>query len=273
MAEEIIEQQLIHGVQGFEDELGPNLLALAKAVTKLGRLKSTQKQVNLINLQDLRKQLDDAVRQSEEVRDIAKSLQEQVEQYRIARSTSDQIEWTQRFRQGFHTGYPSVDGEFPNFQVFPVEVRVDFERELVLVNNRIVRSLHPEAVVGAVEKAIDRLNQERFNSLQFAKALIRVYDLLIAEARAKADGGAVGQTVTLGAVHQVLSARTGPSGYNPNQFAFDIYRLRKTEDLIVDGRRIQFGSIRNRGSVVITMPGGTKITLGTLEVLEARNDR
>lgn len=272
MAEEIIEEQVIHGVQGFEEELGPNLVALSKAVTKLGRLKNAQKQVNMINLQDLRKQLDDAVRNSAEVRDIAKSLQAQVEQYRIARSISDQIEWTERFRQGFHSGYPSVDGEFPSFQVFPVEVRVDFERELVLLNNRIVRTLHPEAVANAVEKAIDRLNQERFNSLVFAKALIRVYDLLIAEARSKANGGAVGQTVTLSSVHQALCARTGPSGYSPNQFAFDIYRLRKTDDLIVEGRRIQFGSIRNRGSVVITMPGGTKVTFGTLEVLEVRND-
>ena len=260
----------IQGVRGFEADIGPNLQSLAKGIDRISRLKKVGRQPEIMNLVDLRKQLEEARRLSEEVKGTAAMLQEQLEDFVVAPSAVEQSEWWQRFRQAFHAGYPPVEGEFPTFQVFPVEIRVDLEHELVMVNNRTVRTLHPHAVAGVVEKELDRLNRERFNAASFAKSLLRAYDLLMAEAKTKSSGRAVGASVSLRAIHQILSIRTGVSGYGLNQFAFDIYRLRRSSSLSTDNRRLEFGTTRNRGGIVITLPGGQQENLGSLEVLEDR---
>ena len=258
----------IRGVRGFETDMGPTLQSLAKSIDRLSRFKKVGRQSEIMNLVDLRKQLEEACRLSDEVKDTATILQDQLEEFRVAPSTTEQTEWWQSFRQAFHAGYPPVEGEFPIFQVFPVEIRVELEHELVLVNNRTVRTLHPRAVANAVEKELDRLNRERFNAASFVKTLLRAYDLLMAEAKDKSPGRSVGAAVSLRAIYQILSIRTGTSGYSLNQFAFDIYRLRRSSSLSTNGRRLEFGTTRNRGGILITLPGGQQENLGSLEVLE-----
>lgn len=256
----------IHGVAGFEEQVGPGLKDLAKLVDKLGRLKKVGGQVDLLNLMDLRKQLDEASRLAFEAQALAEEIGGKLSRYRVVSDSRDQTEWWERFRSAFHSGYPPVEGEFPTFQVFPVEVRVDFANELVLINNRTVRALHPEAVASLVEKEWDRLNRERFNSASFAKALVRAYDLLVFELKDKARGKNPGRSVSLFTLHQTLALKTGASGYSLNQFAFDIYRLRRSPNMVVDGRRLDFGKARDRG-IVITYPGGQQEKLGSLELM------
>lgn len=271
MAESIDNQtaESLHGVEAFEEQLAPELQGLAKTLEKLARLKKLSQQASLLNLVDLRKQLDEAQRLSQDVQEQARNLESRVERFRLAVSERDQLEWQARFRQAFHAGYPPVEGEFPLFQIFPVDVRVDFEHELVLINNRTVRTIHPAAVASLVEKEWDRLNRERFNAGSFAKAVLRAYDLLLAELTQKSSGSNAGRVVPLRTVHQLLALKSGLSGYGLNQFAFDIYRLRRSESMTVDGRRLEFGTTRNRGGIVITHPGGQQETLGSLEVIEA----
>ncbi len=260
----------LHGVGAFEEQLAPALQGLAKTLEKLARLKKLSQQASLLNLVDLRKQLEEAQRLSQDVQEQVRKLEIRVEGFRLAVSERDQLEWQARFRQAFHAGYPPVEGEFPLFQIFPVEVRVDFEHELVLINNRTVRTIHPSAVASLVEKEWDRLNRERFNAGVFAKAVLRAYDLLLAELRQKSPGNNnTGRVVPLRTVHQLLALKSGLGGYGLNQFAFDIYRLRRSESMTVDGRRLEFGTTRNRGGIVITHPGGQQETLGSLEVIEA----
>ncbi len=258
--------EVLHGVSQFEQELGPTLKELAKTAEKLGRLKKVGDQVGLMNLMDLRKQIEEASRLSVEVGRLTQELTSHLAQYRVAAHGTDQSEWWERFRQAFHSGYPPVEGEFPTFQVFPVEVRVDFSNELVMVNNRTVRTLHPQAVAALVEKEWDRLNRERFNAPSFAKAMVRAYDLLLLELHNKAAGRDPGRAIPLRVLHQTLALKSGPTGYSLNQFAFDIYRLRRSPHLIVEGRRLDFGTSRNRG-IVITHPGGRQENLGSLELI------
>lgn len=264
-----VKEATIRGVGGFEATLAPKLQALAKGIEKIGKLKKIGSQASLMNLGELRKQLDDVRRMSKDLDQMADTIEQGLDSYAIAPSTTEQLEWWERFRRSFHAGYPPLDGEYPVFQVFPVEIRVDLEHELVLVNNRTVRTIHPEAVASMVEKEIDRLNRERFNASGFAKALLRAYDLLMAEAKQKAEGHSISPGVPLKTLHQVLSMRSGASSYTLNQFAFDIYRLRRSESIVTDGRKLQFGSSRNRGGIVITMPGGHQEYFGSLEVGEA----
>ncbi len=261
----------ITGVTGFEQEVAPGIKDLAKMVDRLGKLKKVGQQANLVNLLELRKQLDDINRLAGEVKEFASLIKKQVDGVAVALTERDQIEWWERFRQSFHAGYPPVEGEYPTFQVFPVEIRVDLEHELIMVNNRIVRVLHPEAVATQVEKDWDRLNRERFNAASFAKGLLRAYDLLVSEARDKAQGRTVGASVSLKLLHQTLALRAGAAGYPLNQFAFDIYRLRQSPHLVIEGRRMEFGSTRNRGGIVITHPNGHQENLGSLELVAEGN--
>ncbi|PSR33366.1 MAG: hypothetical protein C7B46_09925 [Sulfobacillus benefaciens] len=152
------------------------------------------------------------------------------------------------------------------FRVFPIEIKVDFANDLVTVNKRTVRKLHPVAVASEVEKELNRLYRERFNPNQFMKALLRAYQALIAESMIKAGPQRKsGSTVPLVQVFELLSLRLG---YSLNQFAFDIYRLRSHPDRSYGGYQFIFGSGRDRGSVVITLPGGQKEVLGSLEVIK-----
>ncbi len=256
----------IRGVSGFENEVGPGLKELAKVVERVGRLKKVGQQADILNLMELRKQLEEIRRLSDDIQGLADTLVAKIDNFAVAPTGEQQAEWWERFRQAFHAGYPPVEGEYPVFQVFPVEIRVDLEHELVLINKRTVRALHPEAVATLVEKEWDRLNRERFNAATFAKALMRAYDLLLLEAKDKAGGRQTGASVPLGLLHQTLALRAGASIYGLNQFAFDIYRLRRSPNLIMDGRRMEFGSTRNRG-IVITHPGGQQENLGALEVV------
>lgn len=256
----------IRGVSGFETEIGPSLKELAKTAEKLGRLKKVGLQTDLMNLMDLRKQLDEVHRLSADIKAMADTVSRQMEAFAVTGGSAEQIEWWERFRQAFHNGYPPVEGEYPIFQVFPVEVRVDLANELVLINNRTVRALHPVAVAGLVEKEWDRLNRERFNAGSFAKALTRAYDLLVLEMKTKASGKDPGRSIPLRVLHQTLALKTGVSGYSLNQFAFDIYRLRRSPYLVQDGRRLEFGSSRDHG-IVITHPGGRQENIGSLELI------
>lgn len=256
----------IHGVSGFEQQVGPGLKDLAKLAEKLGRLKKIGGQVTVMNLMDLRKQLEEVARLSFEAQTLAEEVSGKLPRYVVAAESVDQTEWFERFRTAFHSGYPPVEGEFPTFQVFPVEVRVDFANELVMINNRTVRALHPEAVAALVEKEWDRLNRERFNAASFAKALVRAYDLLLLELRDKVGGREPGRAIPLRALHQTLALKSGVSGYSLNQFAFDVYRLRRSPHMVVEGRRLDFGTSRDRG-IVITHPGGRQEKLGALELI------
>ncbi|PSR22533.1 MAG: hypothetical protein C7B45_06285 [Sulfobacillus acidophilus] len=258
----------IHGVKEFEQHFSPELQTLAKSIDRLGRLRRLGAQVNLMNLVELRKQLDETSRLSQEIDALSQRLYERLKQFVLAVSERDQVEWLSRFKEAFHAGYPPVEGEFPTFQIFPVVVRVDFEHEAVAVNNRTVRTMHPAAVATAVEKEWDRLNRERFNAASFAKALLRAYDLVIAEQQLSSGGKSRGAAVLLRSLYQVLTLKGGVSSYSLNQFGFDLYRLRRSEYTIIDGRRLVFGTTRNRGGIVITLPGGQSETLASLEVVD-----
>lgn len=256
----------IRGVRGFEQEIGPALKELAKVAEKVGRLKKLGLQPELMNLMELRKQLDEARRLATDVQAVAEQISTQISNFSMETGSAVQTEWWERFRQAFHSGYPPVEGEYPVFQVFPVEVRVDMANELVMVNNRTVRVLHPEAVAALVEKEWDRLNRERFNAGSFANALVRAYELLLLEMKDRAQGRETGRAVPLRLLHQTLALKAGVSGYSLNQFAFDVYRLRRSAHMVVESRRLEFGTSRNRG-IVITHPGGRQENLGSLELV------
>lgn len=264
--------RMAHGIGQFEEQFAPELQGLAKSITRVSRFKKIERQSTLMNLVDLRKQLDEVRRLAQEMDDLGAQLQERLGGYRLAVSEDDQLEWQARFKAAFGGGYPPVEGDFPTFKIFPIEVRVDFEHELVMVNNRTIRTIHPEAIAAAVQKEWDRLNGERFNADSFVRALLRAYDLVIAEQQVTSQGRNQSGAVPILKLHEVLTLKTGMSGYPKNQFAYDIYRLRRSESLTRGHRKLDFGKTRDRGAIVITLPSGAREIIGSLEVVSVSDE-
>lgn len=249
------------GVAGFSNAYGSALTDLSKSLDRLGKLKAVGAQVEEMNLVDLRKQLEEIQRLGEEVCVHAGQLATKTANHHMAASENDQREWEAAFRS--YLGQRSVEGAFPHFIVFPIEIRVDFGNEQVLVNKRIVRKLHPKAIAQIVERELTRLDRERFNPQRFMKAMIRAFDVLIAESTAK---GIKTQAVSLTEVHKLLTLRTGLSSYTATQFAFDIYRFRRQEERSLEGRHVVFGSSKTRAGYPIPSVGGRAEVLGSLEI-------
>lgn len=261
------------GISGFETIVVPALARVTKTIERIAKLKRIGKQVEQANLTELRKQIDDLERLQEELATGREALLAAVANFRIAPDAEAQAEWAARFKTAIRGDYPPVEGEFPEFRLFPVEVKVEFANELVRINGRIIRTLHPQAVAAAVMKELDRLYGERFNPAPFARAVLRAYDLLRAKAVVEAKGQAAGRSVALRDVHEILAGRHGRSAYSLSQFAFDIYRLRRNPaDLVVNGRKILFGKGRRGGGIPITDPHGRSDVFGSLEVVEVDYD-
>ena len=261
------------GVSAFDGIIAPKLQVLSKTIAKLGKLKSVEKQAGQLNLMELQKTLQDIAQLSHDSRMQAAALQTMLGQFQIAGREDDEAEWNRIFvTECQNLGY-QVDGEYPIFRVFPVDVKVDFAHDLVQINNRTVRVLHPKAVAALVNKEVVKLYKERFNINLFMRALVRTYDALLAERQMSGiDKGNknVARSVALRQIHSLMSVRTGITGYSLSQFAFDIYRLRTESNLVFDGRRLVFESTRNAGgAIVIPLPGGQKENIGSLEIVEA----
>lgn len=151
-----MEVETISGVSGFEGAIGPELEALSRTLQRVGRYRRLGRQSRELNLQQLRRDLEEVVRLADEVRSRGEQIAGQVSRYRFLASTGDVQEWQARFRRVLQGKRP-VDGEFSVFRVFPLEIRVDPGQELVEINHRTYRILHPEAVAELVLELLSRL--------------------------------------------------------------------------------------------------------------------
>ncbi len=265
------DEETAGGLSFFAQALSADLVGLAKVAERVGRGKAIAKQVDFANRVEMQKQLDDLIRYADEVAVQARALKSSVDRFRMVATEADRDEWTRLFVEGCHAAGRQVDGEYPLFRVFPVEVKTDFANDGVYINNRLVRILHPKAVASLVDREISRLYKEKFNAASFMRALVRAYDVLLAERQVAESGKRIVTAISLKQIHALLAIRTGTtaSGYPLNQFVFDIYRLRTQTDvtLVSDGRRLVFTFTKvARDAIVIPLPGGQKEHLGSLEL-------
>ncbi len=158
-----------------------------------------------------------------------------------------------------------LEGRFPQYVAFPIEITIDLGRELARVNNRQVNVLAPKALSDIVIREYRRIHAASFNGQRFMRALSIAYDLM--SNMRKGSTATAGQK-PLKKIHELLTMRTGPSAYNLRQFAFDIYKLRSTTDLTYGGRRLSFVNTRRASDVVAvpTSPGHYE-NLGYLEMV------
>lgn len=159
----------------------------------------------------------------------------------------------------------SLSGHFPRYEVFPLEIVFRLAEGLVEIGGRTRKDLHPRAVALATQSELRALTRTPFNASKFRTALIRSYDLLVAES---AHGSARPlRQVSLRDIHRLLSILSSKDAYPIRQFAFDLYRLRGHPEPH-DGRQLHFGEVRERSRAIpVPDPAGTRY-LGYLEVRE-----
>lgn len=178
-------------------------------------------------------------------------------------------EYRDAFEQACRKADLPLEGSFPLYQVFPFEIRFSLLQEQVIVNRQVHRTMAPEFLAVVIRQEQERLNRSRFNAAQFMSALLRAYDLLVAES-IQARGKPIRQ-VGIKKVYQVLNLLGGRAAYSEKQFAFDVYRLRERSGLLHDGRHLVFGHVRRQANAIaVPSPAGTDY-LGYLEVRREGN--
>lgn len=146
----------------------------------------------------------------------------------------------------------AFEGEFPDYEIFPLTVRVNPAAETVRIGRRTLQALDARAVARAVQREHRRLYTSSFNVGRFFDALSLCYDAL--------SGGDLGATVPLLDVYRLLSARTGSAGYTRQEFGFDIYRLRRQADQLAKPRQIEFSHGKSgQRFPVPRVQGGTEL--------------
>jgi len=261
------------GLHQFDEQVAPALGELAKILGRLGSLKALGRQAELLHPGDIEKQLQEAVALCDQARERALAARDLFGRFRLAPDEEGQAQWERAFLKQCRELKLAVEGEFPTYRIFPIEIKADLGHAQVLVNKRVVRTLHPKAVAAKAAREIDRLNKERFNPNQFMRALLRAYRLLGAEMQVDGRKKEAAKKQPLKRIHDILALRTGPGGYSLSQFAFDIYRLRRDSDLVIEGQRLVFDSTREtKDGVEATLPGLRTGALGALEVVPVGSD-
>lgn len=258
MAEEMA--SMIRGMDAFDRESGSTVAQASRLLKRIDRLKRIPRLTEELNLFDAARVIKDGRQAWEELGSVLQRLEDTVERTQLASDNADEVAWAQAFEAALRERGVPFQAEFPLYRVFPFEVRVDLADQSAWVKNRLTHVVRPALLARLVERERAKLYAERFNHRQFMKALATVYPLL---------QGSGGFGVALKDAYKLLSARTGPSGYTVEQFAFDLYRLRYQSDMVYEGKRFVFNPSRSaRGAIPVPHPNGGVENLGSFEIME-----
>lgn len=258
----MLETSSIETVDGALDVLGPKCSSLSKAGKGLFKsLRALEGSVSAFGLEAATKLSNECVGQIEE---LAKGLAECRECLRTL--TPGRLD-EEAYRTAFEAECRRIDlklfGHFPRYEAFPLEVVFRLNDGVVDIGGRAHRKLHPQAVAATIQGELRALTRSPFNPKKFREALIRIYDLLVAES-ALGNGKPLLQ-VGLRDIHKLLSVLASKEGYPVRQFAFDLYRLRQHPEP-QDALQLHFGEGRERTrAIAVPDPTGTRY-LGYLEV-------
>jgi hypothetical protein len=153
-----------------------------------------------------------------------------------------------------------LQGTFPVYRLFPLEIRFDLAERSVLVNRKRRHELRPESLARILRQTYDRLHRARFDAGRFRRALLRAHTLL--------SGDRPQQPVLLRQIYELLTLREGgrSAEYSLEQFGFDIYRLRRA-GLTEGNRRLVFIHGR-RNAIVVPVGDGQTENLTALQIQE-----
>ncbi|HAI21676.1 MAG TPA: hypothetical protein DCM14_07275, partial [Clostridiales bacterium UBA8153] len=124
-------------------------------------------------------------------------------------------EYRDAFEQACRKADVRLEGSFPSYEVFPFDIRFSLLQEQVIINRQAHRTMDPEFLALVIRKEQDKLTRSRFSAAQFMSALLRAYDLLVAESFQ--TRGKPMKQVGIKKVYQVLTTMGGRAAYTEKQ--------------------------------------------------------
>lgn len=241
----------------FDAEVGPRAKQAQTLAAQASRLaKQLRKGADLVDVHLLRQKVADAAARAAEAAAALEALRAAVEGFAVgaaaeaAATTVPDGEVAAAYGRDFEQacaalGVP-LDGAYPDYRVFPFDVRLRPAEERAVIGRKSWWALRPQAVAEACKRERNRLLGGAFAADKFGQALARAYDVLIREVRERSGQGA--KQVALRDVLALLQLPTfGRASYTKDEFAFDLYRYRLT-DMKVGTRWVKFDDLRNAGA-------------------------
>jgi len=186
-----------------------------------------------------------------------------------------------------------IDGEYPNYEIFPFKVRIDSDAQEIYVDRKKSQCMRPRYFADTIKNSRDKMIRASFNVEGFLNELAGAYDAAVAQKiksgkTGKAAGASAGTGVGAGA-RVGTGASVGASGkeydillkdlynilvpmqrfrkeYDMQSYAFDLARLYNSDVISTkDGRMYEFGPSRQAGKLIrILDKDGKEQFLGTI---------
>ena len=171
------------------------------------------------------------------------------------------------FREACAASNLPVDGQFPQYIVYPIQVHVDTNRMGVVINRKLHRGLRISRVIETIRTERSRLLARPFNAKSFLADIAAAYDGIIEVESAKNQVQMSGHDVGLRHLYQKLvPMRQWRADYPERFFAFDLHRLlRSGETHESGGRRLHFAPAREaRSNLTVLDSSGRELQLGLI---------
>ena len=234
--------------------------SLDKTLAKVRKLsQQVSKATEQWDIRQLRQRLPELGSAIADASSVVLSAQEQLELWSPTSSTEAVAAYAAALERAARQLKLPLSGEFPEYEVFPLTVRLDLAGESATVARRKTTVLEPSALLRHVQRQHQAVHSSAFNANRFMQSLVAAHTLL------KDSGKAKGHGVLLTEIYRLLTIRTGSAGYSKQEFAFDIFRLRRESDLVYEGQRLTFMHPKSGGIPVPNSQGGVEM-FGTLEL-------
>lgn len=145
-------------------------------------------------------------------------------------------------------------GDFPNYVIFPFQLRVRPDKGIVEVDGKAWQCLRPQMLAAKLKAERDRLYKQPFDPHKFIDILAEVYDKLLALHRVRLKTEIQEDlSIPLREVYHSLTPLPAQRrAYPISLFAFHLHRLLVADVLITsDGRRMILESIRDRSKALV----------------------
>lgn len=154
-----------------------------------------------------------------------------------------------------------LEGDFPNYQLGPFELKVDTENPLITFKfgrrAEKIRFLYPDAVAEKISSRYKIIVNRPFNAGRFAKELRAAYEVAN---RLSFQNRNVqwGKVVSLKTVYRLLTLRSGSRREYPEpHYIYDLSRFRQSE-MHFDNYRFELGTSRDVGRTYLLIDLATR---------------
>jgi hypothetical protein len=173
----------------------------------------------------------------------------------------------QEFREACAAAEFPVEGQYPRYVVYPIQVSIDINSMGVRINRKLHRGLRISHVMETIRTERSRLLARPFNARSFLADIASTYDGIIELESAKNQVHMAGHDVTLRHLYQKLvPMRQWRADYSERSFAFDLHRLlRSGETHEPGGRRLHLAPAReSRNNLTVLDTSGRELQLGLI---------